>query len=249
VLFSGKGPARVRVDGVEVSLADYVVAGGWAFLDSREFDRPLLALSPDRRTLAVGGNRGILSLRDASTGKEIAALPPFPTDVAADRLAFSADGKTLVTWVDDVVLWDAATGKERDRYEAPGPVLAVRFAADGRTPATLVLGTRGSSALRLWDVATGETTATLRGHAGAVLTAVWSPDGRVLATAGDDRTVRLWDAVTGQPRGALRGHPRGGRRGQLDAIRHLAFRADGKALAAASENGTVSLWLADATGR
>ena len=38
----------------------------------------------------------------------------------------------------------------------------------------------------------------LLGHADRVLSAVWSPDGKLILTAGADRTARLWDAATGE---------------------------------------------------
>ena len=109
------------------------------------------------------------------------------------------------------------------------PVLAI--SADQRSAVTVV-----GDALRLRDAASGEPRgAPLRGHAGAVNTAVFNPDGATLASAGDDGSVRLWDAATGAPRGPpLRGHS--------NRVWSLAYSADGRFIASGSEDTTVRLW-------
>ncbi len=75
---------------------------------------------------------------------------------------------------------------------------------------------------------------TLRGHAGEVYCACFSPDGRQLATASQDSTIKLWDSASGQELLTLRGH--------TGEVNHVAFSPDGTLLASCSDDETVRLW-------
>jgi WD40 repeat protein len=71
-------------------------------------------------------------------------------------------------------------------------------------------------------------------HGGRIHALAFAPDGKTLASAGDDRIIRLWDVNTGREVRSLIGHGR--------PIYGLAFSPDGKTLASNSQDETVRLW-------
>src|SRR4051794_14908780 len=71
------------------------------------------------------------------------------------------------------------------------PVISVAFSPDGKTLAS------GGASVKLWDVASGKNTVTLKGHTAAVTSVAFSPDGKTLASGSWDKTVKLWDVASG----------------------------------------------------
>jgi WD40 repeat protein len=76
----------------------------------------------------------------------------------------------------------------------------------------------------------------LRGHAKLVSAVAFSPDGKRLASASNDRTIKVWNMATGENIMTLEGHT-----GNVLAV---AFNSDGVHLATGSGEGdnTVRLW-------
>ncbi len=74
---------------------------------------------------------------------------------------------------------------------------------------------------------------TYQGHSSVVYTVAWSPDGKQLASAGDDRTVQIWDSSTGKRITTYRGYS--------SRICALTWSPDGSRIAFSPRN-FVQVW-------
>src|SRR5262249_53240987 len=74
-------------------------------------------------------------------------------------------------------------------------------------------------------------------HGQAITRAAFSPDGKRVVTASEDKTAAGWHAETGGLIAELRGH--------ADAVNGAAFSPDGTRVATASKDGTARIWDAE----
>lgn len=152
-------------------------------------------------------------------------------------LSFSHDGKLLVggSMIGNQTLriWD--TSREQLAEKSPPAAQAKLVACSPTEPILALAGDDG--VIHLWDLGKSpiEKLRKIDAHEGKKLPPIikalaFSPDGKTLASSGQDKRVRLWHVANGAKR----------REWQfLDEGRALAFSADGRHLAVGNSDGTL----------
>ena len=185
-----------------------------------------LTLSRCGHRLASADSCGVVILWDAQTGEEERRMQIGRQ--LGHSMAFSVDGARLACGGGDgsVYVFDATTGALlRSLGEEEYDVEWVQFSPANNS----ILATVSNTTITLWDVDSGEKTIRFAGTDFAV----FSPDGRTIATGASD--VHLLDAETGELRLRLHGHQ--------DSVSSVSFSVDGGSkLASVSWDGACKVW-------
>ncbi len=112
---------------------------------------------------------------------------------------------------------------------AVGEVYAVVISPNNRN---LAVGSFG--AIKIWDLKTDAEPRTIAAHSSWVKALAINPDGKVLASGSNDKTIRLWNLKDGNRIRTIEGHTGG--------INVIAFSPNGKILASGSDDQTIRLW-------
>ncbi len=152
-------------------------------------------------------------------------------------LAWSADGKRIVTCSDDdtVQMWNATTGQTLWKYS---PFLSNSYIFDvAESPDGKRIAAAGSKSL-VWllDATNGHLLATLDDSSGFVLGLAWSPDSKRIAIGDESGTVTVKDAASGKTLLIYKGHS--------GPVARITWSPDGTRIASASYDTMVQIWNA-----
>ncbi|MBI1374248.1 MAG: hypothetical protein GC159_16150 [Phycisphaera sp.] len=150
----------------------------------------VVEVSPDGKTLVLGGHDNRVHLFDTTTWKPVRSIGEERSRRVVEAIAISPDSKRVMTWAkrSGAVVWDMASGESVVTL-APMPrqVNAAKFSPDG---SHILLG---SDKLLIYNASSGKKVGEVDAHGGDVTDLDFSPDGSMLVTSGLlDEAVTVW---------------------------------------------------------
>jgi WD40 repeat protein len=195
-----------------------------------------LAFLPDGRIVAITA-RGQVSLfrGENQAGEPLAGLEGKPLAVGISR-----SGAVIAAGNDagQLVVWDAATGAQRQTLHSDLKVIArLALSDDGSLLAISGLpDDQQNVTIEIWDTITAAKRQALVGSRGLVTALAFQPGATTLAAADTSGALRLWNAQDGQLLRTI-----SAQENQRYFI-GVAFSPDGAALVTSSFTGEIQFW-------
>ena len=192
--------------------------------------------SGDGKQVISGDSDGVLIFWDTISASVLRTIRAHAGAITC--IALSSDGTRVATAGEDrrVKVWDLVSGRELLTLSGhTAAVTCIAFSSDG---SSLASGSKTpDSTVKLWSLSTGTLTLTLPGHSPVNVNSIaFTPDGRGLISAGNDRQIRIWNTKTGQMVNKLTGHSA--------EVASVVFSHSGEYFFSASNDQTIRAWPA-----
>jgi WD40 repeat protein len=205
-----------------------------------------ISFSPDATHLVTGDPYGEIRMWRVADGQLVWSIRGHTSWIWS--VMWSPDGAMVASGSDDhtVKIWNADTGRlccaleghrSSVRSVAWNPIVpsGSNLTPEAQMETRALIASSGvDQTIRIWNIHTGQTWQSLKGHSGCIWSVTWSPDGTMVASGSDDHTVKIWDVATGQLLKTLEGH--------CSSVRSVNWSPDGAMIASSTDAHTVKVW-------
>lgn len=190
-----------------------------------------IAWSPDGQYQAAAYDNGQLKILNSESTAYVAELEIAVS--TAPSITWSPDGAYLVVAVDfgELKIWETATWQELPGFSVNTEIICLDWQPGGNT---IAIGARDGY-IYLRNPFNGESPhLPLQVHTDWIRSVAWSPDGSLLASCSDDRTVVVFKADDFSQLANYQAH--------TDWVRDIAWSPSGGTLVSVGDDGRVVLW-------